>query len=342
MTDNNHNEKANNWRVEGAMPMLPVLSEVIPASSDLMDQLASEFAPTAAKLATQQSYWIAFNAWITNHLSAEIMEGNVDTATVGSQTWAVIASAYWGGMELREHWGMPPAMDRLGIAVKPPFAETQQAITETLAPRFEALKGGGNNCLQILPTLLHEDSGTGAIWNTAYNAGCQVIKTEDPPIGQRRPHRKSQPSMVRINTRDFLRVDYELPSPHYLRVWRSAFEGTVTTNPDAYERVIVGESGQKNLRDIWSGGVVFGNTTWGEGANDAWTNEYYNDVLQWSTVVNFGLEAQSLSAIVAVINQDTEAATRAVMSNAIYSGMAYGWMMGMLDTDGTLPKVSTG
>ena len=73
MSKNNHNKPTQTLRVDGAMPMLPPLSEVMPASSELMNRLASEFAPTAAKLATQQSYWIAFNAWITDHLSAAIM-----------------------------------------------------------------------------------------------------------------------------------------------------------------------------------------------------------------------------------------------------------------------------
>jgi hypothetical protein len=57
-------------------------------------------------------------------------------------------------------------------------------------------------------------------------------------------------------------------------------------------------------------------------------------------VVNFGLEAVSLAAFVAVINQDAEAARYAVMGNVLFAGMASGWLMGMLDTGGKLPTIT--
>lgn len=326
--------------VKGSVPLLPELTKMMPESPSLMDLLATEFAPTAAKLATQQSYWIALNGWITDRLSGPIMDGKVSTGEVGEQAWATLASAYWGGMELRENWGMPPAMERLGIKITAPFAELQQKVAANMAVRINALQAGGKACLQLLPALMHEDTTEGTVWSMAYNAGAQVVKTEDAPVGQRRPHRKPRPAAVRINARDFMRVDYDdLPTPQYLKVWRSAFERAVVGNPEAFEKAIVGEAGQKNLRDIWTRGVGYANTTWGGGANDSWTNEYFDDVLQWSTVVNFGLEAVGLAAFVAVINQDEEAAKRAVMGNALYVGMSSGWLMGFLDTAGKLPTV---
>jgi hypothetical protein len=318
--------------------MIPALAEAFDEAPALMGVLATEFAPTAAQLATQQSYWVAINGWITDRLSGPIMNGEVDAERLGEQAWAVYATAYWGAMELRENWGMPPALDRLGIKVAPPFAEPQQSIADNFALRMEALTGAPERCLEILPALMR-DEGLGAIWGTAYNAGCQVVKTEDPPIGQRRPHRAPRPAAVRINTRDFMRVDYDLPSPKYLKVWRSAFERAVTANPEAYEKAIVGEPGQTDLRAVWKHGVGHGNTTWGQGANDIWTTEYFDDVLHWSTVLNFGLEVVSLAAFVAVINQDAEAARRAVMGNTLYVGAIYAWLIGLLDTDGKLPAV---
>src|SRR5690606_28519780 len=102
----------------------------------------------------------------------------------------------------------------------------------------------------------------------------------------------------------------------------------------------VGNPGQMNGRDIWKKAVGFGNTTWGAGANDMWTTEYFDDVLHWSTVVNFGLEAAGQAAYVAVINKDEDIAKRAIMGNAIYLGMASGWLMGMLDVDGKLPTLT--
>jgi hypothetical protein len=38
-----------------------------------------------------------------------------------------------------------------------------------------------------------------------------------------------------------------------------------------------------------------------------------------------------------VINKDADMARRVVMGNAMYAGMAFGWMLGMLNTEGCLP-----
>ena len=328
-------------KVEGGMPMLPPLARTMPPAPALLDSLASEFAPTAAQLATPKSYWLALNGWITNRLSGPIMAGNPEAPTLGEQAWALTANAYWGGMELRENWGMPPAMERLGIQMKPPFMELQQQLANKLAQRLEAVAEGEAACLALLPTLMWDDTPDGAVWGMAYNAGAQVVKIEDPPVGQRRPHRARNPAFVRINPRDFMRVDYELPTPDYLRAWRSAFEQAVRANPAGFEAVIAGEPGKENLRGLWQRAVVFANTTWGGGANDGWSTEYFDDVLHWSTVVTFGLEAIGLAAFVAAINGDGAAARRAVMGNAIYVGMASGWLMGFLDTDNRLPRVTT-
>ena len=59
--------------------------------------------------------------------------------------------------------------------------------------------------------------------------------------------------------------------------------------------------------------------------------------MHWSTVVNFGLEAVSHAAFVAVINKDADLARRTVMGNAMYAGMATGWLLGMLNISGYLP-----
>ena len=136
-----------------------------------------------------------------------------------------------------------------------------------------------------------------------------------------------------------MRVDYDLPTPQYLKVWRSAFERAVTADPVAYERTIVGEPGQTDLRDIWKRGVLYGDTTWGGDANDQWTQEYFDETVQWSSVLNLGLEAVGLAAFVAVINQDPEAARRSVMGNALYAGATSAWLLGLLDTGGKLPTV---
>jgi hypothetical protein len=330
---------ATKLRVQGSAPELAPLAKAMPADSALMDALATEFSPLAARLSTQQTYWLAINGWITDRLSGPIMEGKVNLQDLGKQAWAIYASSYWGGIELRQNWGMPPAMEKLGIKISPPFTEVQQRVVDGYDKRMAALSAGGEACLQLLPTLMREDSTSGVIQPIAYNAGVQVVMTEDPPLGQRHSNRRPRPSAVRINGRDFMRVDYDLPTPEYLKVWRSAFERAVAANPAAYEQAIVGETGQKDLRDIWKRAVAFGNTTWGADASVKWTNEYFDDSLQWSSVLNFGLEAIGLAAFVAIVNHDAEAAKRAVMGNALYAGASSGWLIGFLDTSGKLPAV---
>jgi hypothetical protein len=215
----------------------------------------------------------------------------------------------------------------------------QLDIASKMSVRLEALRNGGEQCLQILPALLRDHSTYGMVHAIAYNAGVQVVKTEDPPIGQRRPHRTPRPSAVRINARDFMRVDYDLPTPLYLKQWRSTFERAVTANPQTYEQVIAGASGQANLRDIWKEGVSYGNTTWGGDAQDVWSDAYFEETIHWSSVLTFGLEATGLAAIAALVNRDADAAQRAVMGNALYVGATSGWLLGLLDVDEKLPIV---
>jgi len=324
----------------GAPPLVSDLAAVMPAAPVLMDRLVNEFAPTAETLSTPQAYWIGLNGWMTDRLSGPIMEGEVTPDEVGEQAWAIYATSYWGGMELREHWGMPPALKNMGMTPPaPPFAEVQLGVVSLMTQRMTALRGGGEACLRILPSILREPSTSSPIHGVGYNAGVQVVKTEDPPIGQRRPHRRPKPSVVRINGRHFMRVDYDLPTPQYLKVWRSAFERAVTANPEAYEEILVGDDGDTDLRDIWKNAVAFGNVTWGGDAQDIWTDDYWEETIRWSSILTFGMEAAGLAAFVAVINQDAEAAKVAVMCNALYLGATPGWLVGLLDTGARLPDV---
>jgi hypothetical protein len=146
--------------------------------------------------------------------------------------------------------------------------------------------------------------------------------------------------VVRINGRDFMRVDYDRSTPPYLKVWRSAFERVVAADPDRYERLVVGEEGEADLRDIWKDAVAFGNTTWGGDAQDDWTDAYWEETIRWSSILTFGMEAAGLAALVALINQDPDAAARAVMGNALYLGATSGWLVGLLDTDAKLPQIA--
>jgi hypothetical protein len=321
------------------VPLVQELAAIMPEAMPLIDRLATEFALLPDAVETPQAYWLALNGWMTDRLSGPILDGQVTAREIGEQAWAVYASSIWGGMELRANWGMPPRMQEMGLTLAPPFPEVQQTIRQNLARRLDALAGGGPACLEILPSLMWEEMTTGTVYGLAYNAGVQVVKTEDPPIGQRRPHRAAKPAAVRINRRDFMRVDYDLPTPRYLRTWRSAFERAVGADEQGFERIIAGGGGDADLRDIWKRAVAYGNTTWGGDSNDKWTQAYFDATIHWSSVLNFGLEAVGLAAFVAVLNQDPEAATRAVLGNALYVGATAGWLIGLLDTDGVLPSV---
>jgi len=326
--------------VGGLPPLVPELAELMPPAPALIDQLASDFSPTAAALSTPQAYWDGLNGWMTDRLSGSVLEGTLTADDIGEAAWAIYASSYWGGMELREHWGMPPALKNLGMTPpSPPFAEVQQGVILLLAQRMNAIRGGGADCLQFLPSILREASTTGPIHGVGYNAGVQVVKTEDPPIGQRRPNRQAKPSVVRINGRHFMRVDYDLPTPQYLKLWRSEFERAVTGHPDAYEELLVGGEGEVDLREIWKSAVEFGNLTWGGDAQDNWSDAYWEETIRWSSVLTFGMEATGLAAFVALLNQDPRAAKLAVMCNAIYLGATPGWLVGLLDTGAELPRI---
>lgn len=326
-------------RLTGGMPpLVPELAAIMPACPELMDQLVTEFEPTT--LSTPQAYWAGLNGWATDRLSGPIMAGKGSVDEIGQQAWAVYATSYWGGLELREHWGMPPALRNMGMTPPvPPFADVQSGVIHLLSQRLGTLRSGGDACLALLPSVLREAATSGPLHGAAYNAGVQVVKTEDPPIGQRRPHRLHKPGAVRINGRDFLRVDYDLPTPQYLKLARSEFERAVTADPEAYEQVLAGGAGDTDLREVWRNAVAFGNVTWGGDAQDGWTDEYWEETIRWSSILTFGMEAAGLVAIAALINHDTEAATRAVLCNALYLAATPGWLIGLLDTEASLPEV---
>jgi hypothetical protein len=134
----------------GLPPLLPELAELMAPAPALTDRLASEFAPTAATLSTPQAYWDALNGWMTDRLSGLVLEGTLNADDISEAAWAIYASSYWGGMELREHWGMPPALNNLGMTPpSPPFADVQQGVIVLMTQRLQAVRAGGDHCLQL-------------------------------------------------------------------------------------------------------------------------------------------------------------------------------------------------
>jgi hypothetical protein len=86
--------------------------------------------------------------------------------------------------------------------------------------------------------------------------------------------------------------------------------------------------------------VAFGNLPWGGDAQDNWTEAYWEETIRWSSILTFGMEATGLAAFVALLTSDPDAATRAVLGNALYLGATPGWLVGLLDTDAELPQIT--
>ena len=102
---------------------------------------------------------------MTDRLSGPIMEGEIAPDEIGEQAWAIYATSYWGGMELREHWGMPPALKNIGMTPpEPPFTEVQQGMVHLMTQRMTAVRAGGEACLQLLPAILREPSPSAPIY----------------------------------------------------------------------------------------------------------------------------------------------------------------------------------
>jgi hypothetical protein len=214
---------------------------------------------------------------MTDRLSGPIMEGKVAADEIGGQAWAIYATSCWGGMELRENWGTPPVIASMGdMAPKPPFADLQQGIVQQMTERMEAIRGGGEACLRALPAILREPGTSSPIHGVGYNAGVQVVKTAAPPG----PKQAFTPAAARCASgRDFLRVDYDMTTPQYLKEWRSAFERTVIPPPTSGSSPATG----RPTCEIWKAAVAFGNQTWG-GDSRRMTDQYWEETIRWSLV----------------------------------------------------------
>jgi hypothetical protein len=220
-----------------------------------------------------------------------------------------------------------------------PTADSVADLVTKLSARQTALAGGGTALLATLPLLLREEPCTGTLHGTAYNSGyCEVV-CESPPLGELPAHLRVETGAIRVNPRDFMRIDYAMEAPSWLKRWRTAYEISVRAHPDEFERVVAGAGGAKDLRDIWTEALAWGHNNWGGQSLNEWSQGYYDDVLDASVIYNFGLEAVSLASLVALVEGDEVAATRAVTGNALYLGSWGAAVMGLIDPDGKLPAV---
>ncbi len=100
-------------------------------------------------------------------------------------------------------------------------------------------------------------------------------------------------------------------------------------------------TGEASLEDIWKNAVAFGNLTWGGDAQGQLERRLLggDHSLELDPDLRHG-GGRGLAAVVALLNSDGEAATRAELSNALYLGATPGWLVGLLDTDSELPQIT--
>jgi hypothetical protein len=329
---------SKSWRVQGEPPWFPNLAEVIDPAPALLDRLVTEFAPIGASLATQTAWWMAFHMWAVDRLAGEAMAGT-SKDRLREAVWVLYASSYWSTLELQLIYGMPPAVINLGMTAASPSEDSVADFASKFSGRQAALDTGGRTLIDILPTLLREEPCTGALHGTAYNTGYVEVICEVPPLGELPGHLHVETGAIRVNPRDFMRIDYDMPAPGWLKTWRATYENSVRAHPDTLERVVSGEGKLKDLRDIWGEGLAWGHNNWGGQSLDKWTQPYFEDVLHWSVVYNFGLEAISLASLTALVEGDEGAAARAITGNALYLGSWGAAVMGLIDPNGKLPDV---
>ncbi|HEX5587982.1 MAG TPA: hypothetical protein VFZ17_11795 [Acidimicrobiia bacterium] len=330
--------RASRWHVDGAPPWFESLATVLEPAPELLDRLFTEFAPIGAALNTQDSLWVSFHTWVVERLVGEELQG---AAPVDQRAaiWAIYATSYWSMLELTVHFGVPPAVLNLGMEPTAPTDDSVADLVAKLTARFDALAAGDAAVREQLSVLQREEPCTGTLHGTAYNSGyCEVV-CEQAPLGELPAHLSGETGLIRANPRDFMRLDYSIAVPTWLRDWRTTFEIAVRAEPDAYERAIVGDGTQKNLRDLWTEALAWGHNNWGGSSLDDWTQAYYDDMAYYGVVYNFGLEAVSLATFVALVTRDDEAALRALRGNTLYCGSWGAAVMGLLDVDGRLPEV---
>jgi hypothetical protein len=328
-------------KVVGEPPWLGNLALVMDPAPALLDRLASEFLPAGDALATPSAWWLAFHTFVVDKLVGEEMSG-ASRESLREAVWAIYATGYWGMLEMQVNFGVPPAVINLGMEAAAPSADSVADLAAKLAQRHALLEAGGTALLEALPTLLREEPCTGTLHGAAYNTGYVEVISEYAPLGELPSELQAGTGSIRANARDFLRIDYAMRAPAWLQQWRRAFEISARGCPGALDRIALGEGGAKDLRTIWTEALDWGHNNWGGQSLDQWSQAYFDDCLEWSIVFNFGLEAVMLATFVALIDEDVEAAERAVRGNALYLGSWGAAVMGLLDTGGTLPEIARG
>jgi hypothetical protein len=325
--------------VQGEAPWFPNLTHVMDPAPDLLDRLVTEWDAIGGDLEQDGAFWLGCHLWMADKLAGEALSGK-EAVPLRQGVWAIYMSGYWCNVELQRVYGIPDALINFGMEATVPTEDSLADMVAKLRLRQEMLSKGGDALLDYLQELLREEPCTGALHGDAYNAGVMAIWSGTGPLGERPSHLEVQMGgPVRTNPRDFLNIDYPIPTPSWLDEWRARFEVAVRQRSTEFEAIISGEGSRTDLRDMWRQALAWGSNNWGDNVNslDRWSQEYFNAQLFWGTVFNFGLEGVSLAALVALLERDEEAARRAVSANALQLGAWGPAVMALIDPSGSVP-----
>jgi hypothetical protein len=332
---------AEKWHAEGGeIPRFPNLDSVMDPAPELLDRLVTSFAPVAEKISTPELYWYPAHIHMWNELIGEQLDGDAVT-TLREAAWIVYTTTYWSNVEYVALYGIPDAVTRHGFEPTKATEESFADLVGKLQERYDVLGGSDDDVFAFVPRVLRDFPG-GAVYSSAYNGAGIAMWSEPGDLGQRPSHLEVRfGGPLRMTPRDFLRVDYPIPIPGWLQRCRTAYEISVRNHPEEYERVLRGEEGDADLRDLWKESFEFSAANWGSGSHslDDWTQEFFDEQLFWGMTNTFGYEAVSLTAMKAMIEHDAELARRALRANTIHTVAWATAIPSYLDADYQLPEI---
>jgi hypothetical protein len=180
----------------------------------------------------------------------------------------------------------------------------------------------------------------GALLGTAYNTGYLIVIGEAAPLGNRPPHVNLKTGYVRADPERLLDLSYGVQVPSWLTDSRERYERLATDQPKLLRSVVEGGEGTLALTALWKEGFGMGVQAWGNSLTEV-SEEYYEPFFRWSVVYNFGLDAISRAAIVAVATGDEELAAKALRGNLLFNASWDAFPFGVLDDTIDLPSVGT-
>lgn len=353
------------YRVVGAesLPYFPKsMGKVMNPAPQLLDQLISQFVPIAnARDVDPTVFWLAFHFWVADKFNGMAMGDGFDQAiTLEQARWLSYATCYWGGVEERKYYAQPiPLFYRTILASMNLFRSRESSVEEMvtgLMAMDAALAGPlADKHAEITYRLRASLPGPYGqiigrmIFSTAYDTFYLVIVGEAPPKGERPPHLKAfKFDLVVADPKVFMQIDYAEPLADWLVHLRATYESAKNRNPIEFEELLIGSApgdvagGPNDLRTLWAEGFDTARANWGGDRLDPWTQAQYDANMQGNVRWNMGLEAISLAALSALLDNDADLADKALGGNSRFVAAWYGFANAFTasgSVDAALPHV---